>query len=192
MSCRLCEAFLHDYFTQPLERENPLYDSINQKRLQEHIPSLIYTLMRIYSSTNRFVLQEAKSNMDNYCCFMKKPDNKYQEYEIYYQFLKQNKKLQSELLGATGDILDIGFLKVRHTDKHAHIVERWLAFILGSIFQELYELHADHTTKQHVWQFDTNKPLPGRPKSARPKKIMESKTYLGDTDYLNDLDDLYT
>jgi hypothetical protein len=196
MSCKLCEAFVHDYFTQPLERENPLYHSVNHKKQVQHISTLVYVIMRISRTTTRYVLQDARSNMENYCCFMKKPDNKYQEYDIYYQFLKKNKQLEAELQGATSDILESCFLKLNRKDKHVTIIEKWFAFILGTLLQEIYDRHDDHSGARPLWQVDTAKALPGRqrPKSADPKK---STTLVGDTSYTNDdiddeFADLYT
>jgi hypothetical protein len=197
MSCKLCEAFIHDYFTQPLERENPLYISVNHKKQVQHIPRLVYVMMRISRSISRYTLQDARSNMENYCCFMKKPDNKYEEYEIYYQFLKKNKQLDAELQGATSDILESSFLKLNREDKHVKIIDKWFAFILGSILQEIYDRHDDHSGIRPLWQVDTSKPLPGnhqRPKSAQPRG---SSSIVGDSSYTNeDIDeefnDLYT
>lgn len=194
MSCKLCEAFLHDYFTQPLEKENPLYHSVNHTKQVEQIPRLVYLIMRISQTTNRYVLQDAKSNMENYCCFMKKIDNKYQEYDIYYQFLKKNKRLESELQGAISDILESSFLKLNRADKYATIIEKWLAFILGTLLQEIYDLHDDHSGKRPLWHIDTNTPLPGRqrPKSAYRSRSSDTENSYTNKDIDDEFDDLYT
>jgi hypothetical protein len=194
MSCKLCEAFLHDYFTQPLEKENPLYHSVNHTKQVQQIPRLVCLIMRISQTTNRYVLQDAKSNMENYCCFMKKSDNKYQEYDIYYQFLKKNKRLETELQGAMSDILESSFLKLNRADKHATIIEKWLAFILGTLLQEIYDLHDDHSGKRPLWHIDTNTPLPGRqrPKSAYGSRNSDTENSYTNKDIDDEFDDLYT
>ena len=191
MSCKHCEAFLHDYFTQPLDQENPLYYSVNHTKMTENASLLVKTILRIYRSTNRFILENAKSEMENYCCFMIKPESKYQEYEIYYQFLRKNKKLDSEINGAMSDILDANFLRIKRTDKNLKVIHSWFAFILGSVFQDVYDIHADHSEKHPVYHYDLSKGLPGirpRPKSARQSRWSETKSIVVD----DDLDDLYT
>ena len=194
MSCKLCEAFLHDYFTQPLEKENPLYHSVNHKKQVQQIPRLVYLIMRISQTTNRYILQDAKSNMENYCCFMKKIDNKYQEYDIYYQFLKKNKRLETELQGAISDILESSFLKLNRADKYPIIIEKWLAFILGTLLQEIYDIHDDHSGKRSLWHVDTNKPLPGRqrPKSAYGSRNSDIENSYTNKDIDDEFNDLYT
>jgi hypothetical protein len=195
MSCKLCEAFLHDYFTQPLEKENPLYHSVNHKKQVQQIQKIVYIIMKISQTTNRYVLQDAKSNMENYCCFMKKIDNKYQEYDIYYQFLKKNKHLETELQGAMSDILESSFLKLNRADKHATIIEKWLAFILGTLLQEIYDIHDDHSGKRSLWHVDTNKPLPGhhpRPKSAYGSRNSDIENSYTNKDIDDEFNDLYT
>lgn len=185
MSCKLCEAFLHDYFLQPLEKENPLYHSLNHKYLEEHIHEVVSLFSMIYQSSNRFLWQDAKSNADNYSHFMKTPDSKYQAYDIYYQFLKRNRKLNSEIEYIACNIYDLNIIQLKRTDKTLDRIHMWIAFILGSIEETVYDLHEDHSTKKTPAMLEL-KPLPGRPKSARRKP--EPKKYLN----IDDLDDLYT
>ncbi len=190
MPCELCRAYLHDYFQQPLEKENPLFPLVSQRRLQTSIPEITQLLLRFHSSTlNPFILRNAKSDMDNYFTFLVKPTDPYQTYRTLFQFLKRNKKVESELKGLQAEILAYDFLKIKRNDPHASVVETWLSFLVGSLFEELYQLHEDHT-KKDIRYFNLDRGLPGQPRTAKKikKDVSDTKCVAA-----NDQDDdLYT
>jgi hypothetical protein len=70
------------------------------------------------------------------------------------------------------------------------VVEKWLAFLVGSLFIDLYELHLDHT-KKNLFTMNLDKGLPGKPWSAKKiiqKEIKDSVCLAANDQY----DDLYT
>ena len=164
MPCELCRVYLHDYFEQSIEKDNPLSSCINKKKLREHSSEVSKLILRFHSIMNPFILYNAKSDVENYINFIAKPKNSYELHQLCYQFLKRNIYVASELRGLQSDILAFNFLKIKRTDPYATVVEKWLAFLIGSLFEDMYELHRGHTKKDLCPNLD--KGLPGHPWTA--------------------------
>lgn len=190
MNCKLCQAYLHDYFEQPLEKDNPLFPLVSHKKLQTCIPEVSEVVLRfLFDCLNPFILYNTKSDMDNYFTFMVKPVDPYNAHNIYFQFLKRNKKIASEVKGVQSDLLAFDFLKIKRNDPYESVVEKWLGFLVGSLFLDLYELHLDHSKKSMNVNID--KGLPGKPWSA--KKVVTKEIKDSICLAANDQeDDLYT
>jgi hypothetical protein len=191
MPCELCRAYLHDYFEQPLEKDNPLFPLVSHKKLQTCIPEVSEIVLRfLFHSLNPFLLYNTKSDMENYFTFLVKPSDPYQAHSIYFQFLKRNKMVASEVKSIQSNLLAFDFLKIKRNDPYETVVEKWLAFLVGSLFIDLYELHLDHT-KKNLFTMNLDKGLPGKPWSAKKNVTRERN----DTKCIaaNDQDDdLYT
>jgi hypothetical protein len=177
--CEKCKIYLYDYFQQPIDKENPLYFFIKQKNLQEKIPSLVsLTMNLLFSELSPFLLRNAKSELDNYCSFIYKPDNPQKKYDILYRFLKQNQKVAKELKFYEDSVADLMFLKIKQNDKYAFIAQQWLAYLIGSLFEDMYELHSDHSGKTPFERINLRNGPPGRPfKNNLKKEIVEDELY---------------
>ena len=187
--CQKCKVYLYDYFQQPLDKENPLYSFVNQKQVQQNLSELaeiVYSLLTS-KSLSFPTFSDARSQLENYCTFVKKPDSIYQEYELLYSLLSQTKKVVQELKALEGTLLDLKFLKLEKTDAKAQIVHRWFAFLLGSLYEDMFILHQQHLGNTR-WPVSLDKGLPGRPDTA-PKQFRRPP---GIAVQIVDEDDLYT
>lgn len=172
--CQKCHVYLHDYFEQPIDKENPLYSFVNQKRLQEKRSELIPIILRLFFSVlNIHILRNAKTDMENYCSFVCIPKNKYESYELLYTFLKRKMLSLHELSVHEDLIADLNFIKIRRIDKTQHSVKRWIAFLVGSLFEEMYQFHQDHLKKKPLSEIDITKGPPGKPYVNHLKKKKE-------------------
>ena len=170
--CTKCQVYLHDYFEQPLDKENPLYSFVNQNHLQRRLPQLIPLAYHLLFKTISFTkFLEAKSSMENYCNFVKKVESPYEQFELLYHFLQNDKKFRTEIKELEGEFLDLQFLRITKTDKNAHLLHRWLAFLLGSLFCDMSVLHNQHVSGD-MWSIELDKGHPGRPDTA--KKVLTS------------------
>lgn len=170
MCCELCRAYLHDYFQQPLEKENPLRPLVNEKRLRQTIPQLSDLVLRfLFRSVTPHLLYTTKSDMDNYFTFLVKPTDPYQMHEMYFRFLKRNGKVAQEVKGMQAEILAYDFLRIKRNDRYETVVEKWLGFLIGSLLIELYELHVDHS-KPNLMTLNVDKGMPGFPKRKKIQK----------------------
>jgi hypothetical protein len=186
--CQKCQIYLNDYFQQPIDKENPLYSFINQKRLQERVPEITSLILRLlFSVLNPFILHHSKSELENYCSFICKFENPYQGYELLYRFLKQNKQVAKEITFYEDSILDLNFLKMKRQDKNGLIAQQWLSHLIGSLFEDMYQLHNDHSGKTPLEYINLGSGPPGRPFKNHFKKNDNKDTVcvVGD-------DDLYT
>lgn len=167
MCCELCRSYLHDYFNQPLEKENPLSPLVNEKKLKQSIPQVSELVLRfLFHSVTPHLLYTTKSNMDNYFNFIVKPSDSYQMYEMYFRFLKQNQKIAQEVKGMQAEILTYDFLRIKRNDRYETVVEKWLGFLIGSLLIDLYELHVDHS-KPNWMTLNLDKGMPGFPKKKK-------------------------
>ena len=187
--CSKCKVYLYDYFQQPLDKENPLYSFVNQNQVQQNLPELVELVSSLLTSKSLsfHTFADARSQLENYCRFVKKPDSIYQEYELLYSLLSQNKKVVQELNAIEGSLLDLKFLKLEKTDAKTQIVHRWFAFLLGSLYEDMFILHRQHLGDT-IWPICLDKGLPGRPDTA-PKQVRRQSGILVK---LVDEDDLYT
>ena len=181
MTCEKCRIYLHDYFTQPIDKENPLHSFVNQKQVLKCIPQVVDLISHLFQSILPHTFLDAKSQVETYCSFAIKLDNPYQQYEILYTFLSRDKKFLSEIKQMEGYLLDLQFLRIEKTDPKYQILHRWLSFLLGSLYYDMTILHSQHS-KNNVWSIDLEKGHPGRPDTG-----VKKKRYTGDLD-----DDLYT
>lgn len=188
--CQKCHIYLHDYFEQPIDKENPLYSFVNQKRLEEKRSELIPILLRLFFSVlNIHLLRNAKTDMENYCSFVAIPKNPYETYELLYTFLKRKMLSLRELSTHEDLIADLNFIKIRRIDKTQQSVKRWIAFIVGSLFEDMYQFHQDHLKKKPITEIDITKGPPGRPLVNHLKKKKEKEKSLIKVIVIND-DDL--
>ena len=202
--CQKCHLYLHDYFEQPIDKENPSYSFVNQKKLQEKREELIPIVLRLlFSVVNIHLLKNAKSDMENYCSFVAIPKNQYETYELLYTFMKRKMLSLREISLHEDMIADLNFIKIRRTDKTEQNVKRWLAILIGSLFEDMYQLHKDHSKQTPFYQLDITKGLPGRPYVNHLKKKQEKRfvkvIVIDDDDdleerkrELEEIDDLYT
>lgn len=189
--CEKCKIYLHDYFQEPINKENPLSLFVNQKQVQKNLSDLVDLVYYLLFKTIPFVkFQDAKTQVENYCCFVIKPDNPYQQYEILYTFLSRDKKFVSEIKQIEGLILDCNFLRIEKTDIRYQVLHRWIAFLLGSLFEDIHLLHKQHSGEIELWKIDLTKGHPGRPDTGVKKsKKHTEKLIVVD---IEDDDDLYT
>lgn len=186
MQCEKCRIYLHDYFTQPIDKENPLYPFVNQKQILKCIPELVDLISHLFQTLYPHRFLDAKSQVENYCTFAIKADSPLQQYEILYTFLSRDKRFVSEIKQMEGYLLDLGFLRIEKTDPNYQILHKWLAFLLGSLYYDMTILHSQHS-KANVWAIDLEKGHPGRPDTAVKKKKDTEQVIVVDVD-----DDLYT
>jgi hypothetical protein len=192
--CEKCQVYLYDYFQQSLDKENPLYSFVNhsqiQKKLNQHV-NLTYSLL-----TNKSIPQwkfvEAKSKAENYCSFVKKLETNYQLYDLLYAFLKSEKNVADEMREIEALVLDLSFLKLQKSDKSFRILQKWVAFLLGSLYEDMILLHKQHSCQTKFHLIDLEKGHPGRPDTARKilKKQTQTKVIFVKVD--DDDDGLYT
>ena len=191
MCCELCRAYLHDYFQQPLEKENPLSPLVNEKRLQQRIPELSDLVLRfLFRSVTPHLLYTTKSDMENYFTFLVKPTDPYQMHEMYFRFLKRNGKVAQEVKGMQAEILAYDFLRIKRNDRYETVVEKWLGNLIGSLLIELYELHLDHS-KPNLMSLNLDKGMPGFPKRKKVQKEIKDTQCVPARREEED-DDLYT
>lgn len=147
--CQKCKVYLYDFFQQPLDKANPLHSFVNQKQLQRRLPELIDIVYHILFTfpllQTRFL--NAKSNAENYCTFVGKAETTYQYYDIIYTFLKMESAFLKEINAIEGYLFDLQFLKIPRTAKNLYIVEKWLAFLIGVLFEDMQQLHIQHNSK---------------------------------------------
>lgn len=172
--CQKCHVYLHDYFEQPIDKESPLYSFVNQKRLVERRQELIPLILRLFFSVlNIHIVRNAKSDMENYCSFVAIPKNPYETYDLLYTFVKRKMLSLREISLYEDLIADLNFIKIRRIDKTQQTVKRWVAFLIGSLFEDMYQFHQDHLKKKPLAEIDITKGPPGRPLVNHLKKKKE-------------------
>ena len=171
MHCKKCEVYLYDYLHQELLKDNPLKPLVNMKKVKENVYRIISILLHLLFELKKrpFVVKAAQANKENYCTFVEKPASIYKEYQIYYAFVLYDKEIASLFKSYYSEIYDLGILKLKGSDKKLEGVGDWMAFLVGSLFDDLYILHQDHS-KNSFAGINIDRGLPGFPSTAKKLK----------------------
>lgn len=188
--CEKCQVYLYDYFQQPLDKENPLLPFVNQNQIKRYVHHHVkLTHFILTNSTLQFhKFLDAQSRAENYTSFVKKSENFYQQYDLIYAFLKADQTFSEEMKQLRSVLLDLEFLKFQRTDKSLQLLDRWIAFLIGSLFKDMFILHNQHTGNK-IWPIDLDKGHPGRPDTAKKTPVKSVKKVIIKID---DDDDLYS
>ena len=186
--CEKCRDYLYDYFEQPVHKENPLYPFVNQKQVKKRLPELVPLISHLFQTILPHKFLDAKSQVENYCSFVIKPENPYQQYDILYTFLNREPKIFKEIKQMEGLLLDLHFLRLDKKDPQCRILHKWLAFLLGSLYYDMFILHRQHLGDA-IWPINLEDGLPGRPDTGA--KIKKKSDYDDRRAVTNDDDDLY-